>query len=157
MDFHIIFSLLPWLKYSPEVTTKSEEKLKTRKKYVIGLILNNFFKAIFLNSECIESIAKVALTATTTTTTTANSTDFSNEERESAHLVVLPQDVLFYLANVCFFAAYLSPNTRYGQVFLHAGKLMRLDQRHAKFRWKSDSNHLLIDFYNPIPATQVNH
>ena len=33
-------------------------------------------------------------------------------------------------------------------------KLMRLDQPQAKFRLKSDSNCLLIDFFNPISAAQ---
>jgi hypothetical protein len=37
-------------------------------------------------------------------------------------LVVLPQDALFYVANVCFLVAYLSPNSRFGQVLLHAGE-----------------------------------
>ena len=33
-------------------------------------------------------------------------------------------------------------------------KLMRLDQPQAKFRLKSDSNCLLIGFFNLIPAAQ---
>ena len=31
---------------------------------------------------------------------------------------------------------------------------MRLDRPQAKFRLKSDSNHLLIDFFDPISAAQ---
>ena len=35
--------------------------------------------------------------------------------------------------------------------------LMRLDQPLAKFRLKLDSNRLLIDFFDPIPAAQFTH
>ena len=34
------------------------------------------------------------------------------------------------------------------------GKLMRSNQPQSKFHFKSDSNRLLIDFFNPISAAQ---